>query len=250
MPLPYLLLDIDGVLIPFPAADDSTPPTYAPHTVLPTGRHPDDPVSIWLDPSQGGIPTDLLASGLVTSVWCTSWRKDASRSSDLSWGCPNSLTSTCLAARSPPATPTATCGSATTSTSGRQTPRRLDRRRLHQPRPRLGGGAHGRGNADPHRSARPTSRAAARAPDRARDMVLAAAHSPRGLTTDALAATISEGIRVLRERERPAACGLAVCGLRSAVVASPPMSESAGSERPPNPLRRRSGGLSPNILRR
>ncbi|MEV5199688.1 HAD domain-containing protein [Streptomyces sp. NPDC053720] len=77
MPLPYLLLDIDGVLIPFPAADGSTPPTHVRHTVLPTGRHPDDPVSIWLDPSQGGILTELLTSGLVTPVWCTSWRKDA-----------------------------------------------------------------------------------------------------------------------------------------------------------------------------
>lgn len=77
MPLPYLLLDIDGVLIPFPAADGSTPPTHVRHTVLPTGRHPDDPVPIWLDPSQGGILTDLLTSGLVTPVWCTSWRRDA-----------------------------------------------------------------------------------------------------------------------------------------------------------------------------
>ncbi|MGW9137543.1 HAD domain-containing protein [Streptomyces sp. NPDC055681] len=77
MPVPYLLLDIDGVLIPFPAADGSTPPTHVRHTVLPTGRHPDDPVPIWLDPSQGGLLTDLLTSGLITPVWCTSWRKDA-----------------------------------------------------------------------------------------------------------------------------------------------------------------------------
>ncbi|MEV6265361.1 HAD domain-containing protein [Streptomyces sp. NPDC051784] len=77
MPLPYLLLDIDGVLIPFPAADGSTPPTHVRHTVLPTGRHPDDPVLIWLDPSQGRILADLLTSGLVTPVWCTSWRRDA-----------------------------------------------------------------------------------------------------------------------------------------------------------------------------
>lgn len=77
MTLPYLLLDIDGVLIPFPAADGSTPPTHVRHTVLPTGRHPDDPVPIWLDPRQGGILANLLTSGLVTPVWCTSWRKDA-----------------------------------------------------------------------------------------------------------------------------------------------------------------------------
>ncbi|MFF1464896.1 HAD domain-containing protein [Streptomyces sp. NPDC058330] len=77
MTLPYLLLDIDGVLIPFRAPDGSTPPTHVRHTVLPTGRHHDDPVPIWLDPSQSGILTDLLTSGLVTPVWCTSWRKDA-----------------------------------------------------------------------------------------------------------------------------------------------------------------------------
>ncbi|MFD4340593.1 hypothetical protein ACFWPP_25865 [Streptomyces anulatus] len=77
MTLPYLLLDIDGVLIPFPAADGSTPPTHVRHTVLPTGRHPDDPVPIWLDPSHGCMLTDLLTSGLVTPVWCTSWRRDA-----------------------------------------------------------------------------------------------------------------------------------------------------------------------------
>ncbi|MFI1526759.1 HAD domain-containing protein [Streptomyces griseus] len=77
MTVPYLLLDIDGVLIPFPATDGSTPPTHVHHTVLPTGRHPDDPVSVWLDPNQGGVLADLLTSGLVTPVWCTSWRRDA-----------------------------------------------------------------------------------------------------------------------------------------------------------------------------
>lgn len=37
---PYLLLDIDGVLIPFPSADGSTPATHARHDVVPTGRSP------------------------------------------------------------------------------------------------------------------------------------------------------------------------------------------------------------------
>ncbi|MYV90208.1 hypothetical protein, partial [Streptomyces sp. SID1034] len=36
-----------------------------------------DPVPVWLDPSHGPLLTDLVASGLVTPVWCTSWRKDA-----------------------------------------------------------------------------------------------------------------------------------------------------------------------------
>ncbi|MFZ3498230.1 HAD domain-containing protein [Streptomyces sp. 5.8] len=77
MALPYLLLDIDGVFIPFPAADGSTPPTHVRHSVLPAGRQPDDSVPIWLDPRHGQLLTELLASGLVTPVWCTSWRKDA-----------------------------------------------------------------------------------------------------------------------------------------------------------------------------
>ena len=46
MRTPYLLLDIDGVLIPFPEADGSTPPTHAHHDVVPTSRSADDPVSI------------------------------------------------------------------------------------------------------------------------------------------------------------------------------------------------------------
>ncbi|MEU8432415.1 HAD domain-containing protein [Streptomyces sp. NPDC029216] len=77
MPLPHLLLDIDGVLIPFPKPDGSTPPTHARHTVLPTGRNPEDPVAIWLNPAHGPMLNGFLAGGLVSPVWCTSWRKDA-----------------------------------------------------------------------------------------------------------------------------------------------------------------------------
>ncbi|MCM9081577.1 HAD domain-containing protein [Streptomyces spororaveus] len=77
MPLPYLLLDIDGVLIPFPASDGSTPPTHVRHTVLPAGRDPDNPVPIWLNPAHGPLLAGFLTSGLVAPVWCTSWRKDA-----------------------------------------------------------------------------------------------------------------------------------------------------------------------------
>ncbi|MEU9034619.1 HAD domain-containing protein [Streptomyces sp. NPDC048352] len=77
MPLPYLLLDIDGVLIPFPAADGSTPPTHVRHTVLPAGRPPEDPVPIWLNPAHGPLLGDFVSGGPVTPVWCSSWRKDA-----------------------------------------------------------------------------------------------------------------------------------------------------------------------------
>ncbi|MEU8890356.1 HAD domain-containing protein [Streptomyces sp. NPDC048442] len=74
---PYLLLDIDGVLVPFPAKDGSTPPTHTRHNVVPTGHDPASPVTIWLDPAHGPLLTDVLRAGLVTPLWCTSWRQDA-----------------------------------------------------------------------------------------------------------------------------------------------------------------------------
>ncbi|MGJ5890693.1 HAD domain-containing protein [Streptomyces niveiscabiei] len=74
---PYLLLDIDGVLIPFPGEDGSTPATHARHDVVPLGRSADDPVTVWLNPDHGRLLMDVIRTGLVTPVWCTSWRQDA-----------------------------------------------------------------------------------------------------------------------------------------------------------------------------
>ncbi|MFL9654848.1 hypothetical protein ACJ7VE_14145 [Streptomyces sp. PB17] len=74
---PYLLLDIDGVLIPFPDDDGATPATHVRHDVVPTGRSADDPVAIWLNPAHGSLLMDVIRTGLVTPVWCTSWRQDA-----------------------------------------------------------------------------------------------------------------------------------------------------------------------------
>ncbi|WP_328501653.1 hypothetical protein OG828_17370 [Streptomyces sp. NBC_00457] len=74
---PYLLLDIDGVLIPFPDADGATPATHGRHDVVPTGRSADDPVTIWLNPAHGPLLMDVIRTGLVSPVWCTSWRQDA-----------------------------------------------------------------------------------------------------------------------------------------------------------------------------
>ncbi|WP_316519904.1 HAD domain-containing protein [Kitasatospora brasiliensis] len=74
---PFLLLDVDGVLIPFPAADGSTPTTHMRHQV-----HIDDvaePFWVWLDPAHGALITEAVNSGLVRPVWCTSWRTDARR---------------------------------------------------------------------------------------------------------------------------------------------------------------------------
>lgn len=74
-PIPYLLLDIDGVLIPFPAPDKSTPPTHTRHQVRLTGRP--DSVRVWLDHDHGPLISEAVATGLVRPVWCTSWRIDA-----------------------------------------------------------------------------------------------------------------------------------------------------------------------------
>ncbi|MGV9547937.1 HAD domain-containing protein [Streptomyces ardesiacus] len=75
---PYLLLDIDGVLIPFPNEHGSTPATHARYDVVPTGRSADNPVTVWLDPAHGRLLMDVIRTSLVAPVWCTSWRQDAS----------------------------------------------------------------------------------------------------------------------------------------------------------------------------
>ncbi|MEV0446163.1 hypothetical protein AB0I84_35485 [Streptomyces spectabilis] len=74
---PYLLLDIDGVLIPFPDDDGTTPATHIRHDVVPTGRSADDPVAIWLNPDHGPLLMEVFRTGLVSPTWCTSWRRDA-----------------------------------------------------------------------------------------------------------------------------------------------------------------------------
>ncbi|MDT0412684.1 MULTISPECIES: HAD domain-containing protein [Streptomyces] len=74
---PYLLLDIDGVLIPFPDEHGSTPATHTRHDVVPAGRSADNPVTVWLDPDHGRQLLDVFRTGLFTPVWCTSWRQDA-----------------------------------------------------------------------------------------------------------------------------------------------------------------------------
>jgi len=74
---PYLLLDVDGVLIPFPDAGGTSPATHTRHDVVPSGRSVDDPVTIWLNPVHGSLLMNIIRSGLVTPVWCSSWRQDA-----------------------------------------------------------------------------------------------------------------------------------------------------------------------------
>ncbi|MEU4164042.1 HAD domain-containing protein [Actinoplanes sp. NPDC026670] len=75
--IPYLLLDIDGVLIPFPAEDKSTPNTHTRHQVSLTGFP--NPIWVWLNHDHGPLIADAISTGLVRPVWCTSWRIDATR---------------------------------------------------------------------------------------------------------------------------------------------------------------------------
>ncbi|MFF7472458.1 HAD domain-containing protein [Streptomyces sp. NPDC008092] len=74
---PYLLLDVDGILIPFPDVEGAGPATHTRHDVVPTGRSTDNPVTIWLNPAHGPLLMHVIRTGLVTPVWCTSWRHDA-----------------------------------------------------------------------------------------------------------------------------------------------------------------------------
>jgi hypothetical protein len=73
----FLFCDIDGVLIPFPAADGTVPAACHPGHVTPQGH--DQPVPIWLNPAHGPLLADLVAATALEPAWCTSWRGDASR---------------------------------------------------------------------------------------------------------------------------------------------------------------------------
>jgi hypothetical protein len=74
MNLPHLLLDVDGVLIPFPDHRGQGPASHLRHLVAPTDH---DPVPIWLNPQHGTLINNVLSRGLLHPVWCTSWRHDA-----------------------------------------------------------------------------------------------------------------------------------------------------------------------------
>lgn len=79
VPKPNLLLDIGGVLIPYPNAEGQSPPSHVRYLVLPTGHDHNDPVPIWLDPADGHLLNTLLGEGLFRPAWCSSWRHDANR---------------------------------------------------------------------------------------------------------------------------------------------------------------------------
>ncbi|WP_248962071.1 hypothetical protein [Sphaerisporangium perillae] len=78
MSVAFLLIDIDGVLIPFPDSAGHGPETHTRHLVVPTGYDPAKPVPIWLNRTHGPMLLGLLAEVPLAPVWCTSWRGDAS----------------------------------------------------------------------------------------------------------------------------------------------------------------------------
>ncbi|WP_160050864.1 HAD domain-containing protein [Nocardiopsis sp. FR4] len=73
---PYLLLDVDGVLNPFPGPSGSLPPEHRPHRVTYNGN-PNVPV--WLHPDHGIWLNALHSMNLVRPVWATSWLGEADR---------------------------------------------------------------------------------------------------------------------------------------------------------------------------
>jgi hypothetical protein len=73
----FLFCDVDGVLIPFPAAGGRIPGTHRRDQVLPAGY--DQLVTIWLNPAHGSLLADLVTTTGLQPVWCTSWRGDAAR---------------------------------------------------------------------------------------------------------------------------------------------------------------------------
>lgn len=54
----FSFCDIDGVLIPFPAADGTVPATHRRDHVVPAGT--DQQVPIWLNPAHGPLLADLV----------------------------------------------------------------------------------------------------------------------------------------------------------------------------------------------
>ncbi|MEV4322197.1 HAD domain-containing protein [Microbispora rosea] len=78
MPEVYLLIDVDGVLIPFPDSEGNGPANHVRHSVVPTGYDAGSPVPIWLNPTHGPMLAELISELPLTPVWCTSWRGDAS----------------------------------------------------------------------------------------------------------------------------------------------------------------------------
>ena len=71
-PLPYLLVDVDGVLAPI--VFESAPPGFALHTVrAANGREYD----VWLNPIHGAWLRTL--AGSFAPVWATGWEHEAPR---------------------------------------------------------------------------------------------------------------------------------------------------------------------------
>lgn len=72
-----VLLDIDGVYIPFPDLAGNGLPTHARHHIVPAVVQTDGPVPIWLKPELGALVAGMLSDGGLKGVWASSWQADA-----------------------------------------------------------------------------------------------------------------------------------------------------------------------------
>ncbi|MBS2553423.1 hypothetical protein KGQ19_41875 [Catenulispora sp. NL8] len=79
MNTPYLIMDIDGVLIPYPDGAGHSPDTHTRHLVTPTGYERQPAVAIWLNPTHGQMIARFLSETGLTMAWATSWQHDANR---------------------------------------------------------------------------------------------------------------------------------------------------------------------------
>jgi hypothetical protein len=75
----YLIMDIDGVLIPYPDAAGRSPATHTRHLVTPTGYERQPAVPIWLNHDHGRLINKFLADTGLPLVWATTWQHDANR---------------------------------------------------------------------------------------------------------------------------------------------------------------------------
>lgn len=73
LPLPLLLVDVDGVLNPLPEDPAAEPAGYTAHVLRPRGFG--SGLRVWLNPAHGAALRAL--GGLVDLVWATSWEEQA-----------------------------------------------------------------------------------------------------------------------------------------------------------------------------
>lgn len=137
-----LIMDIDGVLIPYPDAAGRSPSTHTRHLVTPTGYERQPAVAVWLNHAHGQVITKFLAETGLSMVWATSWQHDANRLIGSRLGVPVSTVIEWDRVGSADDHRQPSQRVPVETRSGRRVDRRraggVDRRRLHRSRPFMG----------------------------------------------------------------------------------------------------------------